>query len=340
MKVLHLLTWYPTQADPLSGVWIERHVEALSEHVEHQVARMPVFSGPWRLRELKALWWMRSVTKNSDADVINVHIAYPMLVHAHWLPGHVKRRIAITEHWSYYRFHFYSSRKLTRVKRLFHRGWPVLAVSHQLLQDMQGFSGAELNGHVVPNVVDTSVFVPLKERQKRLVMGSFWKHPKQPLLAIAEIDNWLAQHPDWSLEIFGYGPQTQAILEALKSTKCAQRMHWNGQLSSQQIAALVGGSRGFVHASEYETFSVVCAEAQCCGTPVAYTPNGAIPEVVVDGVALPEQHWGAALDALANTPWSYDSIAQNAQGRFAMGAVGKRYFQALQACFPSTTSTS
>lgn len=335
MKVLHLLTWYPTDEDPLRGIWIERHVGALDQHVEQEVAHLPSLTGPWRLKEWKAFRWMRAVVAQSDADVINVHIAYPLLVYAHLLPASTRKKIVITEHWSYYRFHFYSSRKLSRVKRIFHRGWPVFAVSQQLIEDIQGFSGADVQGYVVPNVVDVEVFQPGNDRQNRVVMGSFWKHPKTPVRAIEELDLWLKGRPGWRLEIFGYGPQSEAISEALKASACSEQMTWLGPLESPEIASLVAGSKGFVHASAYETFSVVCAEAQCAGTPVAYTPNGALPEVVTAGVALPERDWRVQLDELADKEWPNHEIAREAQQRFGKEQVGKRYFQALQACFPS-----
>ena len=285
MKVLHVRSWYPNADQPHMGVWIERHIDALAPHVEQEVLDMPQLSGPWRVQELRAFRWLKRTLKHRTADVLNVHVAYPLLVYAHRLPRYWEQRLVITEHWSIYHHRFYTNKRLPRIQAIFGRGWPVITVSDRLAADIAAFSGHALEQHTVPNVVDIAVFHPGTTREKRLVLGSYWKPPKEPLMLVPALDAFLTAHPDWSVDVFGYGPLASAFEAALRACRAADRMRWHGQLDSPAIAALLATASGFVHPSTYETFSVVCAEALCCGVPVVHAGGGALPEVVgQDGV--------------------------------------------------------
>lgn len=341
MKVLHVLTWYPTADQPHMGVWIQRHVDALAPHVAQEVVHVPKFSGPWRLQEVKAYRWLKRTLKGYKADVLNVHIAYPLLVHAHLLPAYWRERLVITEHWSIYHHRFYTTKKLPRIQAIFGRGWPVITVSDRLAADIAAFSGHALEQYTVPNVVDTAVFHPSTTREKRLVLGSYWKLPKDPLALVPALDAFLTAHPDWSVDVFGYGPLAPAFEMALRACASSERVRWHGQLGSPAIAALLATASGFVHPSAYETFSVVCAEALCSGVPVVHAGGGALPEVVgEDSVVVHGADWQSGLEQLAGSAFDSEQIARRAAARFGKAAVGKQYFQALQACFPSHTSTS
>src|SRR5204863_4212602 len=56
-----------------------------------------------------------------------------------------------------------------------------------------------------------------------------------------------------------------------------------GQLDEQHVAQEMRAAHAMVHASDYETYSAVCAEALCCGTPVIASGVGGIPELVGPG---------------------------------------------------------
>lgn len=343
MKVVHITPWYPTPSHPLSGIWIQRQIDALAPYVEQEVLHIPAFSGPWRLREWRTGQWIKKQLRSRKADVYNVHIAYPALVYGHRLPASVRERLVITEHWSSYRYHFHSTKKLSRIKRMFRRGWPLITVSQRLANDIEAFAGHIIESkYILPNVVDDSIFRPGKQgREKRLVMGSYWKSPKDPVKAIQALDTWLTHQPDWSVDLFGLGPLRTQILTAVSTAENSSRFTWHGELDSPAIAALLGRSNGFIHVSAYETFSVVCAEALACGTPVLYSPNGALPEVVgEDGKALPDNRdWAEIFDDFIQRSWNFEDIARRAEMRFSPEAVGKGYFAVLEELCRSRANT-
>ncbi|HEX9695719.1 MAG TPA: glycosyltransferase family 4 protein [Actinomycetota bacterium] len=64
-----------------------------------------------------------------------------------------------------------------------------------------------------------------------------------------------------------------------------------GEVSVEEKAALLAGARATLFPIQWpEPFGLVMTESMACGTPVLAFPNGAAPEVIVDGVTgyLPE----------------------------------------------------
>jgi len=95
-------------------------------------------------------------------------------------------------------------------------------------------------------------------------------------------------------------------------------------------------SEAFIHCSQYETFSVVCAEALCCGTPVIASDVGGIKEYIHNrnGILVKENNCETYYFAINQFMQNHDfydrkSISNEAVGRFSEDIVGNLYFQTL-----------
>ena len=159
-----------------------------------------------------------------------------------------------------------------------------VARSSSLLKEMQISS--------IPNPIDTSVFQPVTNEQKR----NFWLrknlNPEIPkLLFVAmnvgeerkgfrflqeALQKLKAQHADLQLDIVVMGKAQEETLATLPYP-----VHALGMIRDQQeLAQIYGASDVFVIPSLEDNLPNTVMESLACGTPVAGFDTGGIPEMV------------------------------------------------------------
>ena len=369
LRVLHICNWYPTRKGPNDAIWIHRQIKTMDRFCQNDVIHLEVIQGKfkiinttqvlnnksWILSAPTSKWFVKEIlcglllffalslmTSKKKYDVINFHIAYPLLSYWHWLKFLFRVPVVITEHWSAYHFDFNIKKpgKLFRVKRIFRQGIPVLAVSEALTKDILKFAQpADFETYVVRNVVNTDIF---QYRDNTVVKFSFlmvsqWKEPKDPFLAILAFNRLYQKNQNVSLRIGGYGVQEKRLLGLIKSLDLEGPVKYLGSLTSQEVASEMSGALGLIHISEYETFSVVCAEALCCGTPVIASKVGGIVEIVgpEEGILLEDPTEYSVYRAMKYLLNNYKrfkrkKIAFNAAKKFSPKNVGDRYHDVLK----------
>ncbi len=366
MKILHITNWYPTDEEPFRAIWISRHIDALRDHCENHVHHVEVQSGTFRLFLGKGLlgnkvlivripisiWFIKEIIssllvaytlflrlKLINYDAINFHIAYPLCTHIHLLRKIVKKPILITEHWSAYHNNFGVDKELVRIKRIFHSNIPLITVSNALRDDIVGFSeNQSLKIFVVPNIVDTDTFRYRRNKRKNstFLMVSHWKEPKDPFLILKTFIQLLKDRPETMLRIAGFGPQQEQIIDYINEKNLNRNISYLGALSAQQVSDEMTKAVAFLHCSKYETFSVVCVEALCCGTPVIASAVGGVKEIVEEfnGILVSENteaYWLKALGSFVKSMDQYDPkvISRNAAMRFSTTKVGEEYLNVI-----------
>ena len=91
------------------------------------------------------------------------------------------------------------------------------------------------------------------------------------------------QFPEWSLVIWGEGPERSNLIELSKSNGTASRVHLPGVTSFP--GEWIWGAGGFVLSSRYEGFPNALLEAMSAGLPVLATDCETGPsELIEDGV--------------------------------------------------------
>ena len=323
--------------DGSRGCWLS--MGKTSQHENFLVLRTRVL--PWCLQELLTLmllvvlrlrlgrcWW----------DVVNVHIAYPLLRFPHivrWLFG---KQIVVTEHWSAYHNGFYlpaKNKARRRIERIFHHGIPLITVSHALMDDIIRFADTDaFTRFVVPNVVDPTLFYPMSRVKEQscsvFLMVASWAPIKRPFLAMEAFAGLLGEFPDMRLRIVGGGKQFPDMEAYVKRHNLGEKIKLLGPMSKKDIAEEMRCADCFLHASEYETFSVVCAEALCCGIPVIASNVGGIPEFVnVSNGKLIEnslEAWTTTLREFVHGEllWDRKGISVKATAMFNSDVVGKK----------------
>lgn len=367
MKVFHLTYWHPNQQNPNEGIWIRRHIEALQPHVESQFVyhlEIKRASG-WYLNTSKIHdnhsvfrlsapipWWLIEiissfivtfilVVKARRYNIVNIHIAYPLLTYVHIIRKLLRNKLVITEHWSAYHFNFGVKRALPRAQRIFSNDLPLITVSESLRIDIERFSSQTFTTTaVVPNTVDGSIF-SYREVEPRngkvFFMLAQWKWPKQPELIIKAFARFMrdTEYSQSQLRIGGSGPLLDPMMELVSSLCLKDNVFFLGDLPPVSVAREMNLCSAFLHCSEYETFSVVCAEAVCCGAPVIASAVGGIPEFInrENGVLVKEastEGWLETLRIFNGMSYDRKRISQTARERFSFETVGQEYFNFLE----------
>ena len=365
MKVLHLTNWYPSLDQPFKASWIERQIRALDTFCFNEVYHIEVVTGPFKLRNDPGMlgnkvlrlsfpldiWFLKEIMtsvlvlyalfikiKLRDYDVVNFHIAYPLCTYLHFYQNFLKKPIVITEHWSAYHLNFGINKDLHRIRKIFNNNVTWITVSEALKGDLMKFSrNTTLNAFVVPNIVDSGTFTySHQEKHNRFFMVSYWKKPKNPFLILSVFRYFLKQNPGIKLRIGGFGPQEEQIINYIEKMKLGQSVEYLGSLKPEEIAEEMNKAMAFLHCSEYETFSVVCAEALSCGTPVIASAVGGLIEIIEESNGIlvkknTETDWLKALGSFINSRDSYNSKVINNKtiNKFSASKIGKSYVSIL-----------
>jgi glycosyltransferase involved in cell wall biosynthesis len=372
LRVLHITNWYAEPRAPQRVPFIAEHVAALAPDVIQQLWHVEVQEGAWavrwqhshrgfhgqalilaaplaswQLREwltLLLLVLLRIRLWRGRWDLVVVHIAYPLLRFPRLVQLLVGRRLLLIEHWSAYHTNFQlppASAALRRLQGMFATGIPVVAVSQALAADIRRFAGRpDLPVAVVPNAVDTSLFCPDPQRppppSPTFLMVASWAPIKRPLLVLAAIRALLPQWPQLRLRVIGGGELLPAMQAYIASHGLSEAVQLLGPQPKPRIASELRSSTALLHPSAYETFSVVCAEALCCGVPVLASAVGALPELITPDtgrlVANTPEAWTAALRQWLTHPpaWNHAAIAEQAAARFSRQAVGRQLLQVAE----------
>lgn len=311
MKVLHITYWYPSSEDIYQAIWIKRQIDALSYFLpDYKILHLQVQPGKsfsisrnkndvliqriinvpidsWILIELLSfiflVYYLIKLKVNKNYDVLNFHIAYPLLTYWHIIKRFFDKPVVITEHWSAYRYNFGVKKELPRIKRIFSNNLPVITVSESLGRDIELFAGCTIRKYIVPNIVSNKYFYKNDaiERMDQFFMIGLWKEPKNAIPAFQGfLDFNITQGCRFKLLVGGYGPDYEKMLEWKYDNDKDDAIIFLGKLNPSQIADYLRSSKAVLHPSKYETFSVICAEAVSCGTPVVAPSVGGIPEVV------------------------------------------------------------
>jgi glycosyltransferase involved in cell wall biosynthesis len=377
LKVLHITNWYPNKWNPLEGVFIREHFEALSLYADCELWHVQVrnegaffkiesgnYSGnehylilntrvqSWffieRLHFL-LLFILRWKIKVRQFQVINFHVAYPLLRFTKIVQRIFKKKIIITDHWSAYRKGFNlpaGNKARKRIESIFHHQIPVITVSRALMNDIKTFAGvSDFPQFVVPNVVDVNFFYPaerikVQEAKTRFLMVAEWAPIKRPFLVLEAFRQLAKQKPAIELSIIGKGHQWEAMVQFVKDNGLEQNIFFLGRKNKVEIGEALRKTDVFLLPSEYETFSVVCAEAQCCGIPVIASDVGGVKEVVGAGGGILVQNtvedWAEAMQSVleADKHYSFNTkeIAHSAANRFSKQKVGQLYYDVVKQC--------
>lgn len=367
MKVLHITSWYPSKYNSLEGNFIQEHFEALSSFTNCSLVHFQVRKGlgfyrksisanqkqlilkipfeNWRIIELLNFIFLLIMLKkiNKKFDIVNFHIAYPLLTYLHIIKKYFKIPIVLNEHWTAYRFSFHitKTKSLFKLKRIFTNRLRLITVSKALGNDISRFSEQSLNYSILPNVVSDCFLnqnnIEEDSRDCFFFSVSVWRPIKKSLILLAAFKQFCQKNDKFKYYLGGDGEQIPEMKLFIEENNLGDRIKLLGKMNKVDISDMMSKCSAFLHCSDYETFSVVCAEAICSGTPVIASNIPAISEFVDESNGILVENndsssWELALsDFIANNKrFDRNSIKEKAISKFSKEVVGKKYFEIIK----------
>jgi glycosyltransferase involved in cell wall biosynthesis len=290
-----------------------------------------------RISFLLIVWAWLTRDRSRRYDLVNFIVAYPNATSVRWLRWMFGVPVTITEHWTAYHFSFRSNAKgLDRIRRIFHHRVPVIVVSQVLADDIARFSGArDIPFHIVDNVVDPEVFH--RDPEVTPEPGRFFaifglRPPKRPEVLIEAMARLRAQGRKVKLRIAGYGPMKEELERLITQLGLEGTVELLGGVDAPTAATEMQKAHALLHATDHETYSVVCAEALCCGTPVIASAVGPLPTYVGDrNGALVERNDAATWASTIAGEWDRSlgldrgAVSEHMRDRTHPRSVGRRF---------------
>ena len=203
-RILFSARWYPDRHDPMLGLFVQRHAEAVQllhdvevlyvtadktlpsgkiitdESVHEGIHETRIYFGKHASELTNALEYvkyylrgLRLITrKRGNIDISHVHVLSRAAIPALWLKYTSGIPFIITEHWSRYLPENVAKGAYSGVFRKWFTRFAVTSASSvttvtQNLADAMLRLGLKNQYHVVPNVADTGLFHPAKENAER-----------------------------------------------------------------------------------------------------------------------------------------------------------------------------
>lgn len=369
MRILLIPELYPTDQNPVAGIFINDQIRAIQKFADVVVYNTnPFYRGVYtelpdveyydfhlfnrkpakifkpflyRFWENKAL---ELALKIQNIDLVHLHGAA--------LRGKVALRFAqnrkipliVTEHtgpWS-----AISNRPaiFRRVKKVLKHANVVLPVSQHLKNEMLK-SGVEMNrSEVLGNPVDSDLYnlrtSELNTVQRILFVGRLdeFKGAMRTLKAYHSI---VSDNPDWKLLILGAGPERDEIRSYIEDHKLRERVEFiEAVFDRAQLANYYRSASFLVFPSRFESFGLVAAEAMATGLPALCTNqtgpldySGSENSLSVDPDSIEDIARGMRKMIDKIQDFQPEAIRRSILDKFSIDA----YAQKLEAIYRSTT---
>ena len=176
----------------------------------------------------------------------------------------------------------YSRLQLSSIKKILKEADAITTVSKSLLHSVNEFVPVKSKSKVIPNIVE---WVELEHDLPKLEntfihVSSLNIEQKNPLGIIRAI----AAIPDAHLHIYGgyAGDGKEIVLDEIRTLGLENRVAIFKELEKKEMLQSLTQYEAMVHFSNFETFSLVIAEAVSMGLPVIYTASGGPEEYMTE----------------------------------------------------------
>jgi glycosyltransferase involved in cell wall biosynthesis len=320
MHVVVFPGWYPNKTDRLSGDFIQRHIQAISQScrvtviipvkdrsiekafstksVEGNLTELyfyyPSSSSIELLDNLLSfirynylcIRWARGVIKRENVTLCHLYVLQknyfigPALQLLYKIPFVVSEQSTLYVDGGYEKF---NGLKKKIWKYVFEKAASYHAVSRFLANNIKNKLGLNKEGVIIPNVVDSSLFYydhKLTNPQTTFVHVSNMVQQKNVEGMLKAFAEVKKTSPHFILHLVG--PLPERIRALIERLDLSWHVTTWGEKSYQEVAEMMRQGDVFVFFTRYETFGCVIIEANACGLPVIISDLEVTRELVTD----------------------------------------------------------
>lgn len=372
LNILFLCSWYPSRVLPTNGDFVQRHAEAvaiqhkvtiahvitdkkvtqnieITDEIINSVRTLIAYIKPTKNPIIKYFRFKKAYTlllkKVEKIDVAHVNVLFPTGLIALALKRKRNIPYIITEHHSIYHkpynieigfIEYYLSKRIVKKASI------VVPVSKDLAKSMQNY-GLEGNYETVPNVIDTSLFLPKKEQTKK----QFTLLHVSNMVPLKNVEGILrvVKKLEAKLESFHFyfigGQATEYKEQASKLAINLKQVTFINHIEHKELISYFQKADVFVLFSDIENLPCVIPEAFSCGTPVISSNVGGISEYFPEdfGILVAPNNETQLLDAIVKLHTDYkvkspvemhDYVINNFSKEHINKAFTKLYLKALR----------
>jgi L-malate glycosyltransferase len=355
LKILFYPAWYPSEENPVNGIFVREHAKAVSIFNDVTVICIESYrKGQYqsvntvsdqqedgirtiRLKQRKI--WVRNIRQCIETwqsylilrRLIN-HGWKPDIIHAHvylsGIPALVLGRlfnipVVITEHWSAFILQTLKQINMLEARFVMNHADIILPVSEELKQAIQSL-GIQNTFEVVPNTVNTHMYHPSpfkdgRAGKKKMVMVALLKPVKGIVYLIQALGKLYQRRKDFTLDVIGDGPDRERYTTLVKNMGMEDIITFHGMKNKTDVGQFMAESDFYVQASISETFGVTLIEAMACGLPIVATEIPAFRDKVDKsrGILVPPKHVDAMVTALDDMLDHYQEYSSKNIRRYA-----------------------
>lgn len=362
-NILFVCHWYPSEEQPLSGVFIKEHAKALKvNNVNLLVFHIDIKKGSSKVNvsrfiDKDGLDTLRLTVRSPfykfiysfsifqkyliqrcfkdietfSPSIIHSNVLFPSAYIGHYIANKLKLKHFITSHWSLATEMLKKSRKARKVMKSASMVFPVSKFLEQEFKNQ-----VSITSKVIPNVVDETVFTFKKKKHSntiKFLAVAHWNQSKREVKrpdllfdALNQVNKSIDKNIE--LEIIGEGNMLGILKRKAKTLNFT--VVFSGNQSKTYIAKALHRSDFLLHASNIETFSVVVAESLLTGTPVVASNVAAIPELVdVECGLLAENttdDWSMKITQAISKTYNNELIHQKNKSKFSLSNIGEKIY--------------
>jgi glycosyltransferase involved in cell wall biosynthesis len=312
-KILHITTWYPNELDPQLGIFIQKHICEGHDFAENVVivviASEELREPKFRLKETngvkeiigyypvrKGKKWSNFKNYNHILTKIFQHFLSlefkPDFVHCHVADKSLKiankffgdTPTLLTEHWSGYldgRYDALSSGQKKARLKLVNKCIQVTCVSEHLKTSLVA-SGITVPISVIPNIITNySLKDRLNPQMKFLVVADLVDSVKNISGIIHSFIAFNKENSDSTLTIIGDGVDRKMLGKLAENN---DNIKFEGRYNNKEVLKALPQFDCLIVNSNFETFSMVTAEAILSGVPVISSKCGGPEQFIEEGV--------------------------------------------------------